>query len=146
LKNFIKQCLLIFSLIVIVAFLVPAIVSNKWDDFIVILEFLLITVVARFGLLLMNTYVRVHLFLEIGLELLMILIVAFTFGWVFKWYTLEYIWMIPAMVIPAYIVGNILDVIKTRQDVAYINQQIQRRKERLNDKTDKVEQHETAKK
>ena len=145
-KNFIKQCLLIFSLIVIVAFLVPAIVSNKWDDFIVILEFLLITVVARFGLLLMNTYVRVHLFLEIGLELLMILIVAFTFGWVFKWYTLEYIWMIPAMVIPAYIVGNILDVIKTRQDVAYINQQIQRRKERLNDKTDKVEQHETAKK
>jgi len=146
LKNFIKQCLLIFSLIVIVAFLVPAIVSNKWDDFIVILEFLLITVVARFGLLLMNTYVRVHLFLEIGLELLMILLVAFTFGWVFKWYTLEYIWMIPAMVIPAYIVGNILDIIKTRQDVAYINQQIQRRKERLNDKTDKVEQHETAKK
>lgn len=144
-KKFIKQCLLIFSLIIIVAFLVPAIVSNKWDDFIVILEFLLITVVARLGLLVINKNINVNRFLEIGLELIMILTLVFAFGWVFKWYTLEYIWMIPAMVIPAYIVGNILDIIKTRQDVVYINQQIQIRKERLKYKTNQVEQDEVKK-
>ncbi len=145
-KNFIKQCLLIFSLIIIVAFLVPAIVSNKWDDFIVILEFLLITVIARSGLLLINQYLNVHRFLEIGLELLMLLTVVFSFGWIFKWYTLEYIWIIPAMVIPAYLVGNVLDIIKMRQDVAFINQQIQFRKERLNVKRDEAEQYEVTKK
>lgn len=144
-KNFIKQCLLIFSLIIIVAFLVPAIVTNKWDDFVVILEFLLITVVARSGLLLMNKNINANRFLEIGLELIMILILVFAFGWVFKWYTLEYIWMIPAMVIPAYIVGNILDIIKTKQDLEYINQQIKFRKERLNNKTNQVEQDEFTK-
>ncbi len=145
-KNFIKQCLLIFSLIIIMAFFVPALVSNKWDDFIVILEFLLVTVVARLGLLLINKYLNGHRYVEIGLELVMLLTVVFAFGWVFKWYTLEYIWIIPAMVIPAYLIGNVLDIIKMRQDVAYINQQIQFRKERLNVKIDKAEQYEVTKK
>jgi hypothetical protein len=142
LKNFIKQCLLIFSLIIIMAFFVPALVSNKWDDFIVILEFLLVTVVARLGLLLINKYLNGHRYVEIGLELVMLLTVVFAFGWVFKWYTLEYIWIIPAMVIPAYLIGNVLDIIKMRQDVAYINQQIQFRKKRLNVKTDRNEEDE----
>ncbi len=142
-KNFIKQCLLIFSLIIIVAFLVPALVSNTWDDFIVILEFLLVTVVARLGLLLINKYLNGHRYVEIGLELAMLLTVVFAFGWVFKWYTLEYIWIIPAMVIPAYLIGNVLDIIKMRQDVAYINQQIQFRKKRLNVKTDRNEEDES---
>ncbi|AWW27603.1 hypothetical protein ACIZ62_17025 [Acetobacterium carbinolicum] len=141
-KNFIKQCLLIFSLIIIMAFFVPALVSNKWDDFIVILEFLLVTVVARLGLLLINKYLNGHRYVEIGLELVMLLTVVFAFGWVFKWYTLEYIWIIPAMVIPAYLIGNVLDIIKMRQDVAYINQQIQFRKKRLNVKTDRNEEDE----
>lgn len=145
-KNFIKQCLLIFSLIIIVAFLVPAIVSNKWDDFFVILEFFLVTVIARLGLLLMNKYFNVNRFLEIGLELLMLLSLVFVFGWVFKWYTLEYIWMIPAMVIPAYVVGTILDIIKTKQDVAYINQQIQLRKERLKVENEEVKKNEVQNK
>lgn len=144
-KNFIKQCLLIFSLIIIVAFFVPAIVTNKWDDFIVILEFLLITVVARSGLLLINKNINANRFLEIGVELIMILTLVFACGWVFKWYTLEYAWMIPVMVIPAYVVGNILDIIKTKQDLEYINQQIKFRKERLNNKTNQVEQDEFTK-
>jgi cation transport ATPase len=124
------------------AFFVPALVSNKWDDFIVILEFLLVTVVARLGLLLINKYLNGHRYVEIGLELVMLLTVVFAFGWVFKWYTLEYIWIIPAMVIPAYLIGNVLDIIKMRQDVAYINQQIQFRKKRLNVKTDRNEEDE----
>lgn len=130
-KNFFKNLLINFAIVVIVANIVPAIFNGSWDSSIFILQLLLMMLVVRLGQLLTNLFASKYRILEIGLELLMVMAAVLAFGWLFKWYTLAYIWMMPLMVVIGYIFAYILDIARTRKEIELINTQIRRRKERL---------------
>lgn len=130
-KNFFKDLLINFAIVVIVANIVPAIFNGSWDSSIFILQLLLMMLVVRLGQLLTNLFTSKYRILEIGLELLMVMAVVLAFGWLFKWYALSYIWMMPLMVVIVYIFAYILDIARTRKEIEFINTQIKRRKQRL---------------
>ncbi len=130
-KNFFKDLLINFAIVVIVANIVPSIFNGSWDSSIFILQLLLMMLVVRLGQLLTNLFTSKYRILEIGLELLMVMAVVLAFGWLFHWYTLSYIWMMPLMVVIGYIFAYILDIARTRKEIEFINTQIKRRKERL---------------
>ncbi len=130
-KNFFKNLLINFAIVVIVANIVPAIFNGSWDSSVFILQLLLMMVVVRLGQLLTNLFTSKYRILEIGLELLMVMTVVLAFGWLFNWYTLAYIWMMPLMVVTVYIFAYILDIARTRKEIEFINTQLRRRKERL---------------
>ncbi len=130
-KNFFKDLLINFAIVVIVANIVPSIFNGSWDSSIFILQLLLMMLVVRLGQLLTNLFTSKYRILEIGLELLMVMAVVLAFGWLFKWYDLSYIWMMPLMVVIGYIFAYILDIARTRKEIEFINTQIKRRKARL---------------
>lgn len=130
-KEFIKKLLTNFGMVLIMAFLVPAWVNHNWQPFIAVMQIFLVVLVIHLGQLLTNRFSSQYRFLELGLEFIMVLTVVLVFGWLFNWYTLEVIWIMPAMVVPVYIGAYILDITRTRREVEAINVQIQRRKERL---------------
>ncbi|HPH98583.1 MAG TPA: DUF3021 family protein [Anaerolineaceae bacterium] len=130
-KEFFKKLLTNFGMVLIMAFLVPAWVNHNWQPFIAVMQIFLVVLVIHLGQLLTNRFSSQYRFLELGLEFLMVLTVVLVFGGLFNWYTLELIWIMPAMVVPVYIGAYILDITRTRREVEAINIQIQRRKERL---------------
>ncbi len=130
-KNFFKNLLINFAIVVIVANFVPAIFNGSWGSSLFILQLLLMMLVVRLGQLLTNLFTSKYRILEIGLELLMVMAVVLAFGWLFKWYTLSYIWMMPLMVVIVYIFAYLLDIARTRKEIDFINKQLMRRKARL---------------
>jgi hypothetical protein len=130
-KEFIKKFLINFGMILIAAFLVPAIVNNDWDLFFAVMRIFGVVLVIHLGQLLTNRFTSDYHILELGLEFVMVLGVVLVFGWFFQWYTLKTIWMMPLMVVPVYVAAYILDITRTRRDMEFINTQIKRRKERL---------------
>lgn len=130
-KNFFRDLLINFAIVVIVATIVPAIFNGSWDLSLFILQLLLMIVVVRLGQLLTNLFTSKYRILEIGLEFLMVIAVVLSFGWLFKWYDLSYIWMMPLMVVIGYVFAYILDIARTKKEIEFINTQIKRRKEHL---------------
>jgi len=130
-KEFIKKCLTNFSLIVITVFFVFSVKCGEWSQFIFVSQILLLTVTIFIGQILTNKFTSPYHFLETGLELIMVLSLALTYGWFFKWYQLQEIWIMFVIVIPVYIISYILDIARTKKDVEFINDQIKLRKARL---------------
>ena len=133
LKVFIKALLVNFALIVIGAYGIPFIVWGEWEQAELILQLLLATVVIRLLLLLTNKLNINNIIAGYVLELAMTLAVVLGFNVIFQWYALQYVWGLILTVVLVYIVAILLDIARTRRDVAFINEQIKLRRKTLSE-------------
>ena len=130
-KVFIKALLVNFALIVIGAYGIPSILWGDWEQAELILQLLLVTVIIRFLMLLTNKFIINNMIVGYVLELAMTLAVVLGFNAIFQWYALRYLWGLILTVVLVYIVAIILDIARTRRDVAFINEQIKLRRKTL---------------
>ncbi len=137
-KAFIKQWVFIFGLAVVSAFIIPPIFNGYWENTSIIIKLLVATfTVCIFNLLLERLPIELPL-LKHFINMSVVLAVIFVYGWFWEWYTPSSIWIIPAMVVPVYVVVILLDIVKLKRDVELINKQIElrrrkRREEKQND-------------
>lgn len=130
-KEFIKKWLMIFGMVTISTTIIPAIVNNNWEVAIFVFQLLFtLLLICLFQLLTEKISLRIPL-LKYLIDLAMTLSVVLLFGWIWKWYDLSHVWMMFAMVIPVYIIGYFLDIVKVNKEVKVINEQIKRRREKL---------------
>jgi len=130
-KEFIKKWLMIFGLAYFSATIIPAIVNSSWENAIFSIQLLFtLLVICLMQLFTEKIPLKAPLFKYL-IDLAMTLAVVLFFGWIWEWYELSYVWIIFAMVIPVYVAGYFLDIIKVRKDIEIINQQIKRRQEKL---------------
>lgn len=130
-KNFVKDGLVNFALIVLGAYIIPSIMGYGWEHSINILQLLMVTFLIRLLQLLTSKFVSRYPILEYLLELGMILAVVLGFGWLFKWYDIDRLAAIVLTVIVIYAAAFALDLTKTRRDVGFINDQIKLRREKI---------------
>ena len=130
-KEFIKKWMMIFGVVTIFSTIVPAIVNGNWTAAIFTFQLLFaLLVICLLQLLTQKIPIQIPLvryFVDLGMTLSVVLF----FGRIWEWFAPGYIWTMFAMVIPAYIVGISLDMIKIKQDVDFINRQINLRREKL---------------
>ncbi|MDR1619626.1 MAG: DUF3021 family protein [Clostridiales bacterium] len=130
-KKFIKKLLMFFGLASISATVIPAIVNSYWEAAIFAFQLLfMLLVVFLLQLLTEKLSLKIPL-LKYFIDLVITLSVGLSFGWIWKWYEPSYAWMMFAMIIPVYVIGYFLDIVKVKKDVKVINQQIKRRREKL---------------
>lgn len=127
-KKFMQGLLINYALIVFCAHIIYSIICAEWLFSRFILELFLTTVVIRVLLLLTNQFSSRYLILEYLLEFGMVLTVVLGFGWLFGWYTLEYMWGIILTVAVVYAAVYAVGLGRIRRDVAFINEQITLRK------------------
>ena len=126
-KAFIKNWMSIFALVVISAFVIPAIFNGVWQDALFIVKLLIATLTICLLQLFTNKIPIQTPLVKYLIELVMALSSVLFFGWIWKWYTLKGIWIMFAMVIPVFIAAILLDLVSVRRDVDIINQQIKLR-------------------
>ena len=130
-KEFIKQWMLVFALVVISALCIPPIIYGALPESSAFIIKLLVATLTTCLLNLLTRRIPVRIpMLKYLIDLVMILAVILFFGWIWQWYTLEGVWIIFAMVVPVFIAAILLDVIKVRRDVEIINRRIQHRREK----------------
>ena len=140
-KDFIKKWLMLFGLVSISTVIIPALVNGYWNAAIFSLQLLFTLLVICLFQFLTDKISLKNPLLKHLIDLAMTLSIVLCLGWIWKWYLPSYAWMMFAMVIPVYIIGYFLDIIKINKDVKVINQQIKRRREKLRDE---VENHTNA--
>ena len=132
-KEFIKKWVLIFGLVSISATVIPAIVNRSWDASIFTFQLLFALLIICLLQLLTERLPLKAILYKYLIDLVMSLIIVLFFGWIWNWYEPSYAWMMPAMVVPVFIVGYFFDIVKVKKDVDFINQQIAlRRNKKLN--------------
>lgn len=130
-KEFIKKWMLLFALVVVSAFIIPSLFNGNWVESGFIIKLLFTSLlICLLQLLTIQITVRIPL-IKYLIDLVMVLSVVLFFGWIWKWYVLSNVWIIFAMVIPVFIAAIFLDMVKVRQDVSFINEQIKLRQEKL---------------
>ena len=127
-KAFIKQWILLFGFVVIAAYVIPPIFNGYWESTWFILKLLVTTLTVYLFVFLLEKVSIEPPFLRHFVNMCVVLGTVWGFGWIWEWYTPSGFWIIPAMVIPVYVLMALLDAIKIRRDVESINQQIQYRK------------------
>lgn len=125
-KNFIKDWLANFALIVLCINIVSFIINRNWSNVSFILELFFVTLLIRLLQILTNKFTSNYPILEYLLEFGMVSSIVFIFGRLFGWYTVNEMWFIFVIIIIAYTIAYVLDLTKTSRDVAYINEQIKK--------------------
>ena len=133
-RNFIKKWFMIFGLTVISTTAIPAIIHRHWDSIAVFIFQLLFVILIICLLQLLTEKITTHLLLKYLLDIAMSLAVVFLFGWFWNWYEPSYAWIMPAMVIPVFVIGYFFDIVKIKKDVDFINKQIELRQKKLEKK------------
>lgn len=129
-KNFVKHWLVNFALIVICINSISFVLYQNWGDVSFIFELLFVTLLIRLMQMLTNKFATQYPILEYLLELLMVVAVVLACGWLFGWYRNGEIWFILGTIAVVYAAAYVLDLTRTRRDVAYINEQIKQRSQR----------------
>lgn len=127
-KKFMQDLLVNFALVVLGAHVISSIIFNNWPHSEYIVQLLLTTAVIRLLLLLTNQFSSRYPILEYMLDFGMVLTVVLGFGWLFGWYSLEYLWAIVLIVAIVYAAVYAVGMGRIRRDVAFINEQITLRK------------------
>lgn len=123
-KNFIKKCFITYPWVVAFSILIPSFVNKDWNT-IVFFAQLLIAVVIIFVLqLLTHRFVSEFFLLEMVIEFLMIMAVIYILGWIWNWYTIEFAWMMVAIVLPVYVLAYIVGITRTKKDIEFINEKL----------------------
>lgn len=129
-RDFVKQWMVLFGLVVISAFLIPSIVHGNWNGTFFILRLLLVTLTIS----LLNLVVG-----KLPIELPLInyfarmcvgLVAVYIYGWIWAWYTSSEAWMVIAMVVPVHVIFYLVETAKVERDVDIINKQIQFKKKK----------------
>lgn len=133
-KDFIKRWMLIFALVVLSAFVIPSICYNIWNEStLLIIKLLVVTLIICLLQMLTNKiHLRVPLFRYL-IELCMVLVTLLFFGWLWEWYMPSTVWIIFVMVIPVYVIAVLLDAVRVKRDVEFINRNIKIRQQKRNE-------------
>jgi hypothetical protein len=129
-KAFIKQWLLVFALVVLSVFCVSSIFTGYWEISIFVLQLLAATfVICLFQQLIERLPVKSYL-LKYLRNFAMGLASGFGLGRLWNWYASGSALIVFASVIPAFAGAIVLDLFWIRNDVNFINRQIQLRKQK----------------
>ncbi len=141
-KNFIKNWLVNFALIVLFINFVSLIVDRDWGSVSHIFELFFVTLLIRLLQIFTSKFVSYYPILEYLLELGVVITVVFSCGWLFGW-KMDMWWLILIIITAVYGAAYGLDLARANRDIEYINEQIKRRriktanKENGNDKMTK---------
>jgi F0F1-type ATP synthase assembly protein I len=129
-KDFIKNSLIIFSVMVLIVFFVISIFRDQWDQFTILVQLLVTSIMIKLGQLITNRFTSAYHVVEIAVEMVMVLAVVLIMGWLFGWYDISCLWVMGILFIVIYFICYLLDITRTRKDVDFINNQIAIRKAR----------------
>ncbi len=136
-KNFIKNWLITFALIVLVNNIISNISSmDYWGNISPHIEILFATLLIRLSLLLTNKFSCRYPILEYLLEFGTVTAVVFSCGWLFGW-KMDIWWLVIIIIALVYTAAYMLDLVKTGRDIAYINEQIKLRRSETEKKNEK---------
>ena len=128
-KTFIKEWLANFGLIVVCIYIISFLLYGNWNAVSFVLELFAVTLVIRLLQIPTNQFNTAYPILDYLLELALVIAVVLISGWLFKWYQSgNGLWLIVGMVVVVYGGAYVLDLTRTRQDIAYINEQIKHRR------------------
>jgi hypothetical protein len=109
---------------------VASIRFGQWSDTLFVGELFFVAILIFIVQMVTNFIKSNYYLLELLVEYLTVIIVVGVFGLLFDWFHFSYLWMVFVYVTPVYLVGYLLDMVRTRQDVAFINEKIKQRAER----------------
>ena len=128
-KIFIKDWLANFALIVLSVYGITSFYNGLYSDLIFILQLFFTTLVIRLLQIPVRKYESRYPFLEYLLEFGMVVAVVLGLGLIFGWHSGKGIPLIILTIIVAYAAAYLLDLTRTNKDIAYINEQIKKRRE-----------------
>lgn len=134
-KKFVKDWLVNFALVLLSVYVVFVIVNRNWEDVSFAFELLLVTLAIRLLQMLTSKFTPRYPILETLLEFVMVTAVVLSSGWLLEWYIVENIWLIIIVIAIVYTAGYVLDLTKANRDIAFINEQIRRRREKQREET-----------
>jgi hypothetical protein len=93
-------------------------VSSVYQSFIV-------NILIHFGLILVQKFESKYFIIEFIFEIGFILGLLVAFGFLFKWYSSTPLWVVILMGIVIYLLGCLVNIIKIKDDISYINKQLE---------------------
>ncbi|MGL6201373.1 MAG: hypothetical protein ACRC3H_20820 [Lachnospiraceae bacterium] len=127
-KRFINNWLANYALIFICINAFSLVVYGNWESTLFYFQLLFVTLVIRLLQLLTDKFTSHYPILEYLLELGMVIAVVLAAGWLFRWYSAIGMWPILVTIAVTYIVAYVLELTRTSRDIAYINEQIKRKR------------------
>ncbi|MCL2703916.1 MAG: hypothetical protein FWE91_09965 [Defluviitaleaceae bacterium] len=128
-KKFIKDWLMNFAIIVIVLYVFDFILYGQGGNKVFIFQLLFVTLLIRLLAKLTSKFISLYYpVLEYLLEFAMVNIVVLGSGLLLKWFRLENIWHPILVIAVVYAAAFVLDLTRTNRDIAFINEQIKRRR------------------
>lgn len=129
-KHLIRKCLITSSLIFIIVFLARGLKTNEWSYFKFMIQVLSTTFVIHIAQTLSNKFQAYYPIVEMAVEFALFLSIVLVFGWVYNWYHLPNIFSICIYVLLVYVCAYLLDMVRVKKDVDFINAQLRLRKEK----------------
>lgn len=123
-----KNSLIVFAVVILTISLTDSIVAQAWNDLSLYLEIGLLSIVICLIKGLIDKFQSQYYLLDIMIQFIITLALVLLFGYVFHWYQMERIWLMCLIVGVAYAICFFLGVLKTRRDVALINEKLQAKK------------------
>jgi hypothetical protein len=129
-KIFFQKLFVNFGLAILVINAFGILTSGEWAFTAYIIQLFFVILIIRLLILLTNKFQSRYPVLEYLLELGMVLAVVLGFGWLFGWYDIGYLWYMVATIVTVYAAVYAVGIGRTRRDVAFINEQIKKRKKK----------------
>ena len=133
-KKFIQDGLINYALaVIIIHFISNSLTPGTWEQNTYLFELLFVILVIRLLVLLTDKFQSRYPILEYLLELGMVLGVVLGFGWLFGWYGADYFGVMIVTIVTVYAGVYAVGIGRTKRDIAFINEQIIKRKKESSD-------------
>lgn len=127
-KNMIKKTLLYFSIITLVVYLVSFLFFSKAGEYALVLQILVLSVVLVLAQQLMAGIKQDNYLIGMVAEYFAISVLVLLYGYFVGWFVRENWYLVFGYVAVVYIIGILLDLVRVKKDVDYINSALQEKR------------------
>ena len=127
-KEFIKSSLIEFAVIVLVLSLFDGIEINKWRNFIIFGEILVVVMIFRMCSIFIDKFQNRFYIIDVLVEFIASLSVVLFFGFIFGWYEIDRIGYMVVVGVIVYGICYILGIAGNKKSADYINSQLEKRR------------------
>lgn len=133
-KKWFNNCLASTGLTLVLLAVIATLYHANFICVTTIYQSFLVNILIYIGLNFLQKFESKYLFLEFLIEILYILGILVPFGFLFSWYSSMPIWVVILLGIVVYFIACLINIIKIKEDISFINAQIKFLK--ANDKKD----------
>lgn len=126
-KNLIKKSLIIAALVTLSVYTISAILSGNWSPTYFVWELFILSGLICVVQLLLNRFKSDYYILEIIVEYFVVIMIVGATGLIYGWFRLQMLWQVFAYVTPVYVISYLLDLVRTRRELDFINDKIKKR-------------------